>query len=214
MGLLGSVGSIINDVTGVTSSSNRAYEQSKKMAKLSFEQEKYFASHAHQLEKQDLEEAGYNPALTATNSSAGSIASDGGTGNAGYVGTSASITPMSVIDAINVTRQTNADTKLKNEQANTMYTQGLLNTVNSIGKMLENEAFPKKLKAELSLLASQITNNLEQAGYTRQKKFTEIANTDRANYEAESAIYNRNEKQKDWNFYNKTGLKRKEVFRR
>lgn len=214
MGLLGSVGSMINDVTGVTSSSKQAFGQSKYLANLSYKQQKEFAQNAHQWEMQDLANAGLNPALTTGASSAGSIASEGQVGNTGFTGTSAGVTPMSIIDAINVTRQTNADTKLKNEQANTMYTQGLLNTVNSIGKMLENEAFPKKLKAELSLLASQITNNLEQAGYTRQKKFTEIANTDKANYEAENAIYDRNEKQKDWNFYNQTGLKRKEVFRK
>lgn len=191
MGLWSSVGGFLNDITGVSSASNRAYNQSTKLSNLSFEQEKYFAQNAHQMEAQDLLKAGYNPALTTGASSAGSIASDGGTGNAGYTGSSAGINPLSIIDAINTTKQTNADTKLKEETAETTKFQGLLNWANAVGKMLENEKYPQKFKAELQKTYAEITKSLKEAGFANEKSLTEMSqrqvNRETAKYMKERA---------------------------
>lgn len=74
MGLLSSVGGLVNDVLGGTSSAKQAQKyQMQQMAMQNFYNEKY-AKNAHQWEVQDLQNAGLNPALSAGGSSAGAIA--------------------------------------------------------------------------------------------------------------------------------------------
>lgn len=146
-GGLNAIGSGLNALTGVTSSSNQAFSQSKYLAGLSFNQQKWMASNAHQLEMQDLAKAGLNPALTTQSASAGSIASAGGTSNGGNTGTSAGVTPLSILDAINTTRQTNAQNNNLTAGAELQHAQAI-----NIIEMLpiskrEKEAYIKNLES-------------------------------------------------------------------
>lgn len=95
--------------------------------------QKYMASHAHQLEMQDLKEAGLNPALTAHGSSAASIAgssSPQGT-SAGKNGGNMTQSVNQIVDNINSLRQTNAgidktNAEIQNINANTLATIEML----------------------------------------------------------------------------------------
>lgn len=169
MGFLSSIGGLLNDLTGITSSSNAAFKQSKKLANLSFEQEKYFAGNAHQLEMNDLAQAGLNPALTTASSSAGSIASDGGTGNAGYTGSSASISPLDIVGTINTTRAVTADNKLKEQQGNAQEMYGLAQMVNALTGMKNLKWIDKQQKATLDETLKRINLIIEQTKSEKNK---------------------------------------------
>lgn len=78
--------------------------------------QEYMAKNAHQMEMEDLEAAGLNPALTAHQSSAGAIA-----GSSAAQGTSdansAQLDVESIVDNINKLRQTNANITNEGKQA-------------------------------------------------------------------------------------------------
>lgn len=97
MGLFSSVGSFLNSVTGVTSSSAQAQKYAVANAAQNNAYQKEFMQNAHQWEMQDLKNAGLNPALTATGGS-GATASGGGSfaGNQGV----SSGNPLDIINSI------------------------------------------------------------------------------------------------------------------
>lgn len=94
MGFLSSVGGILNNVTGATSSAKDQLRNQEKLNKMSYEQQKEFAQNAHQWEMEDLKKAGLNPALTM---GTGGGATAGGAGGAGTASSGSS----SGIDLIN-----------------------------------------------------------------------------------------------------------------
>lgn len=78
--------------------------------------QEYMAKNAHQMEMEDLKNAGLNPALTAHQSSAGAIASSSaaqGTSDAN----NAQLDVKGIVDNINSLRQTNADITNQGKQA-------------------------------------------------------------------------------------------------
>lgn len=114
-----SLGGLINSVTGATNTAQRQQDYAVHMNKLNFEQQKYFAQNAHQMEMEDLRKAGLNPALTATGGS-GASASGGG-GSTGTGGASGSGNPFDILNTIvgmsNQTSATNSQNEVNRAQA-------------------------------------------------------------------------------------------------
>lgn len=144
MGLFSSIGGIINDLTGVSSSANQGFKYSQALSNLNFEQQKYFAQNAHQLEAQDLKKAGYNPALTATGGSGASASGGGGISGNGGSPTANIFGIMSELAGVfNATKQTNANTQLQGAQA--------------LKTLAETENLPQQLKNDtIRALADQM----------------------------------------------------------
>lgn len=212
MALIKGIGGFLNDLTGVTSSSSQAFRQSRALSNLSFEQEKYFAENAHQLEAQDLAKAGYNPALTATNSSASSIASSGGTGNAGFTGTSAGLNPLQLIDAFNSTRATSAQTKLQEAEGEAVKYQGLSNLANAIGKMIENKYMDQSQKTQLKLLQANITKTLEETSNVKMDWGIKQAQYENLSLDSERKMWENMKVKSDIEFYNKFGITKDQAY--
>ena len=76
MGLFSSIGGLINDITGASSSAKQSYKYSAALASQNAAYQKEFAQNAHQWEIEDLKKAGLNPILSAGGS--GASASGGG----------------------------------------------------------------------------------------------------------------------------------------
>lgn len=110
-------------------SAKRNYKYNSWLQKQNKDFQKYMAMNAHQLEMMDLQEAGLNPALTATGSSAGSIA-----GSSSAQGTSpgqAVDTLMNIVDGINAMRTTNANIENQGKQADAALKNADANMLNA-----------------------------------------------------------------------------------
>ena len=144
MGLFSSIGGIINDLTGVSSSAKKGFQYSQALSNLNFEQQKYFAQNAHQLEMADLQKAGLNPALTATGGSGASASGGGGIPGNGGSPTANIFGIMSELAGVfNATKQTNANTQLQGAQA--------------VKTLAETENLPQQLKNDtIRALADQM----------------------------------------------------------
>lgn len=114
--------------------------------------QKYMAENAHQLEMEDLEKANLNPALTAHQSTAGSIASSSAAQGTGS-GTSVSRL-AGIVDTINNLRTTNANIDNLNKQGNAALKNADANMLNAqtnaslagkgtAGKLLGTEVIDK-----------------------------------------------------------------------
>ena len=125
MSFMGSVGGVINSLTGVSSSARQANRYNTALARLSYAQEKEFAQNAHQWEANDLEKAGLNRALTATGSSAGAVASAGGISNSATAGTSAGLNPLDIVGMYNQTSATKHDNELKDNNGKLAQAQAI-----------------------------------------------------------------------------------------
>ena len=110
MGLFKFIGKSLNDMTGVSTSARQQYENQLKLQKDAQEFSKWQMQNAHQMEVQDLKEAGLNPVLSA---GAGGGASAGVSMGSASAGTSAD--PMAMIGQIinmsNSVKQTEATIK-------------------------------------------------------------------------------------------------------
>ena len=144
MGLFSSIGGIINDLTGVSSSASQGFKYSQALSNLNFEQQKYFAQNAHQLEMADLQKAGLNPALTAKGGSGASASGGGGIAGNGGSPTANIFGIMSELAGVfNATKQTNANTQLQGAQA--------------VKTLAETENLPQQLKNDtIRALADQM----------------------------------------------------------
>lgn len=91
MGLLSSVGKMVNDVLGGTSSAKSAQKYQLQQMKQQNIYNEHYAKNAHQWEVQDLQNAGLNPVLSATGSSASAIAGSSTTTGSGPSSTNGNI---------------------------------------------------------------------------------------------------------------------------
>lgn len=212
-GLGKAVGSAMNHITGVTSSSNQAFSQSKYLANLSYQQQKEFAQNAHQWEMQDFEKAGLNPALTTQSSSAGAVASGGDIGTSGYAGTSAGNPILDIIGAINTTNQTNANTRLQKSQGQAAEMAGMADLVQALKGIAELPFVSKKNQKEINLLINQATELGTRSEFNKQQTATEMARTDEAwsnahtaHWNSMSAFWNSVKNEKEGSFYQKYGM--------
>ena len=145
MGLFSSIGGLVNDLTGVSSSAKKGFGYSQALSNLNFEQQKYFAQNAHQLEMEDLKKAGLNPALTATGGSGASASGGGGiAGNGGSPAGTIFDLMNGIAGIYNSTRNTDAQTGLADAQT--------IKTLN------ESDAIPQRLKNETTnAIANKMT---------------------------------------------------------
>lgn len=149
MGLLSKVGDWLNDVTGVTSSARRQMSDQMTLQKNAQDFAKWQMSNAHQMEVQDLENAGLNPVL----SSGGSGASAGVSQGNASVGVGADPIEMisKIIDTINNSARTDADITNSTNKTNAE----VLKILN------ENGYTTEKIKTEIhnrELIIQQIQN--------------------------------------------------------
>lgn len=121
---LGSVGESLNDITGVSSSARQQYKHQLALQKDAQEFAKWQMQNAHQMEVQDLKEAGLNPVLSA---GAGGGASAGV--SMGNTSTGTGADPISMIAGIinmsnsvkqteNAIKKTEADIRNETEMTN------------------------------------------------------------------------------------------------
>ncbi len=141
------IGRIVNAITGASDSASQANKYNKRLANLSYTQQKEFAQNAHQWEALDFDKAGYNPALTTGASSASSIAGQGDISNSGAVGSSA-MSPMDIIGAINGTRATSANNDNLNAQGELARAQAMATIEMLPINKQEKQELIKQIKAQ------------------------------------------------------------------
>lgn len=142
--MFGSIGAAIGSIAGGLLDRNEARHSAKNQYKynswLQAQNEEFqreMAQNAHQYEMKDLQEAGLNPALTVTGSSASTIAGSSaaqGTSPAGNIGQNLS----QLVSDINTTRNTNAqvnktkkETDILPQQLNNETTSAKANLLNA-----------------------------------------------------------------------------------
>lgn len=139
------IGSLINNVTGVTNSMAQAQKYALQNAAVNNQYQKEFAKNAHQWEMNDLMAAGLNPALTATG---GSGASASGGGSFGGGGGNAAGNPISMInELVGMVNQTSA-----------VKSQNILNGAQATKALTENEHIPQRVKNEGIQAAAAMMN--------------------------------------------------------
>ena len=131
-----SIGGILNNVTGATSSAALQQKYALQNAAVNHAYQKEFAQNAHQWEMQDLQKAGLNPALTATG---GSGASASGGGSFGGGGGQAAMNPFDILNSIVGMRNQTSATKSQNN----------LNDANAIKAIAEAKGIPTQIKSQL-----------------------------------------------------------------
>jgi hypothetical protein len=204
MGLFSSIGGLVNDLTGASSSANSSYKYNAALQNQNWAHQKEAMQNAHQWEVADLKAAGLNPALSA----GGNGASTGGAGGGGG-GVNA---PMGDLGGLlnvltsfgnleNSTKMTNAQTGLLDAQTIAQITNNkyiddnmksaILNTMadTSLKKaMTKNSAADTALKGQLRATSAadekvkkeQVFLNraqtTESAGRTAQMRYGKLAN--------------------------------------
>lgn len=203
MGLFSSIGGLINDLTGASSSANSSYKYNAALQNQNWAHQKEAMQNAHQWEVADLKAAGLNPALSA----GGNGASTGGAGGGGG-GVNA---PMGDLGGLlnvltsfgqlaNSTKMTNAQTGLldaqtieqitKNKYIDDNIKSAILNTMadTSLKKaMTRNSAADTALKGQLKATSAadervkrqqEILNKAltsESTGRTTKLKYGKLA---------------------------------------
>ena len=145
MGLFSSIGGIVNDITGVSSSASQSNKYAVQNAYLNHKFQKEFAQNGHQWEADDLEKAGLNRALTATGGSGASASGGGSFG--GSTGGSAG-NPLDLLNGIIGMRNQTSATKSQND----------LNAASAIKIIAETKNIPFKNKIEMMNAISNEVN--------------------------------------------------------
>lgn len=154
----------------------KQFSYQKKLSNMNFEQQKYFAQNAHQLEAEDLKKAGYNPALTATGGSGASASGGGIPGAQGITPIDMIGSMKTLIDAKNQTSATNSQNELNRAQAmNTIANTDNIPTQNRIAMM--------------NALANQTTAEANTTNATTNKR-QQLTNQQNANTNAKNARTN------------------------
>lgn len=203
MGFLSGIGSIVNDITGASSSANSSYKYNSALQNQNWANQKEAMQNAHQWEVADLQAAGLNPALSA----GGTGASTGGAGGGGggvasqmgdlsgllnvitSFGQLANTTKMTdaqsgLLDAQTIAQITNnkyIDDNMKSTILNTMADTSLKKamTKNSAadtalkGQLKATSAADEKVKKEQVFLNRALTT--ESAGKTAKMRYGKLA---------------------------------------
>lgn len=173
MGLFSFVGKALNDLTGASSAQRKAqkYNQSnmatsqnytmeqmaknqqyalKQMAK-NFEYEKIAANSAHQWAMADLEKAGLNPILAATNEAnlSGSVAGGSVSGGASTPSAPAPSSGIDIITALSSAKQMLASANLAESQRQVAESQIGVNKANALKAETEAGLMPASAKAQI-----------------------------------------------------------------
>lgn len=203
MGLFSSIGGLVNDLTGASSSANSSYKYNAALQNQNWAHQKEAMQNAVQWRAKDLKAAGLNPALAA-----GEPASTGGAGGGGggvnapmgdlggllnvltSFGNLANSTKMTnaqtgLLDAQTIAQITNnkyIDDNMKSAILNTMADTSLKKamTRNSAadtalkGQLRATSAADEKMKKEQAFLNRAQTT--ESAGRTAQMRYGKLAN--------------------------------------
>lgn len=158
IGSFSSIGNMLNDITGATSSAKRAQQYTLEQMAKNHEYQKEFAQNAHQWEVQDLEAAGLNPILSA---GAGAAASGGGIGSGASNQSNIGITDIanSAITAM----QTLSNVDLQKAQENQANSQANKNDI-------EAGMVNPRAKAEIENMTSQSAKNKAEIGLIESQK--------------------------------------------
>lgn len=113
---IGSIGSILNDVTGVTSGARQSQKYALQSGAINNAYQKEFAQNAHQWEMQDFRNAGLNPVLSAGGSGTGASGGGVSAGTAASSGINPIETAIGAWNGIEQAQNTGADTKRKNAE--------------------------------------------------------------------------------------------------
>ncbi len=153
-----SMGGLLNDITGATSSAALQQKYALQNAAVNHAYQKEFAQNAHQWEMEDLKKAGLNPALTATGG-AGASASGGGSFGGG--GGQSAMNPFDILNGIvGMANQTSA-TKSQNK----------LNEANAMLAIARAENIPESIKIQwYEALSGRITAKSAQTNANTGKK--------------------------------------------
>lgn len=159
MGLLSSVGNILNDITGATSAARQSQKYALQSAQVNNAYQKEFAKNAHQWEVEDMAKAGLNPLLSA----GGGGASASGGGVASATETATGISPMDLlsagvgtVNAIHTGKQIQAQTEQTNAQ--TLYTKAQTQ-MQMLEYAIKSKMAPdiiNKLKKDIELTTQEI----------------------------------------------------------
>lgn len=141
------------------------FSYQKQLSNLNFEQQKYFAQNAHQMEMEDLKTAGLNPALTATGGSGASASGGGIPGSPGIQPLDMIGGLKTLIDAKNQTSATQSQNDLNRAQAmNTIANtdnipyQNRVNMINALAAQQQAEAATTNAKTNKKALKYQDMN--------------------------------------------------------
>lgn len=158
------IGSLLNNVTGVTQSGINSQKYALQSMALNNKYQKEFAQNAHQWEIQDLKKAGLNPVLSA--GGAGASASGGGVNSGAQA--SASINPLEAgigaWQGIEEAQRTGAEAK--NLEANSRNAD--MDTMLKEAQMWETRARTAKTETERELAEAKIAETYENIDLIRK----------------------------------------------
>lgn len=191
MGLFSSIGGLVNDLTGASSSASDSYKHNAALQNQNWAHQKEAMQNAHQWEVADLQAAGLNPALSA----GGAGASTGGAGGGGG-GVNAPMGDLSGLlnvltgfgNLANSTKMTNAQTGLLDAQTTAQITNNkyisaktksaILNTMadTSLKKaMTRNSAADTALKGQLRATSAADEKVKKEQVFLNRAQTTESA---------------------------------------